>query len=404
MSKQSSQIAEAAAALAAQPNDLDAWWALSIAFAENGPKKRAAESFAELGEAASRRGLVGLAVACAIKTKVFDPTRSVQLTRSIAQRHARSERTRGRHTAPPMPPPEAAEEPGEIPAKKRAALVLAAKAISKAKELAVERTAESLPPQHLAAALSPEDLVGLVAAASLVEYKTDEPVIEQGRTADTLYWVARGSARAERSGTVLGELRSNMFFGEIALLSGTTRTAGVVASEPTWLLEVPAESLERLASSSPDLATVLARHARRRLLSNLMTTSPLFTQLTEAERASLLREFESRILEVGESLIENGSDNDKLFVIVSGAFEVKRTDEHIATLICGDAVGEKSLLSRAPAEAEVVATEPGVVLFLERAKFDAVAVEHPGLLAEVYKLIVEREKQEVVHDASDLVI
>ena len=41
-----------------------------------------------------------------------------------------------------------------------------------------------------------------------------------------------------------------------------------------------------------------------------------------------------------------------------------------------------------------------------REQFDQVAVNHPGLLAEVYKLLVQRESknQALVHDASELIV
>jgi hypothetical protein len=45
-------------------------------------------------------------------------------------------------------------------------------------------------------------------------------------------------------------------------------------------------------------------------------------------------------------------------------------------------------------------------LRLSRQEFDSTAVKYPQLLAEVFKLLVEREEanQRQVHDASDLVV
>ena len=80
----------------------------------------------------------------------------------------------------------------------------------------------------------------------------------------------------------------------------------------------------------------------------------------------------------------------------------------IATLTIGDAIGEMSLLSQGPASADVVATESSVMLALPRTRFDEVVLEHPQLLAEVYKLLRDRSQAnneaDVVYDASDLVI
>ena len=86
--------------------------------------------------------------------------------------------------------------------------------------------------------------------------------------------------------------------------------------------------------------------------------------------------------------------------------QVKNGAEVLAVLAPGDAVGEMSLLARRPASFDVIAVERTVALSLSREKFDEVAVDHPTLLAEVYKLLVQRENDNLalVHDANDLVV
>jgi CRP-like cAMP-binding protein len=95
-----------------------------------------------------------------------------------------------------------------------------------------------------------------------------------------------------------------------------------------------------------------------------------------------------------------------LYVVASGRCEVRSGGDMVANLTVGDGFGEISLLQRRPAVADVVAAEPTVTLSLARASFDDVAVKHPELLAEVYRLLLERERdnQALYHDASDLVI
>jgi CRP-like cAMP-binding protein len=78
----------------------------------------------------------------------------------------------------------------------------------------------------------------------------------------------------------------------------------------------------------------------------------------------------------------------------------------LAELGPGAAVGEISLVSGAPAVADVVAIEPAVLLRLARKDFDAVGKRHPELLAQVEKLVVAREKanRALFQDASDLIV
>src|SRR5204862_88931 len=87
-----------------------------------------------------------------------------------------------------------------------------------------------------------------------------------------------------RHQAALGELHSGAFFGEIALVGGMRRTARVTACDDVWLLEIPARAIATAATKHPQLAEVLASHARARLLANLTRTSELFRALGDADR------------------------------------------------------------------------------------------------------------------------
>ena len=100
-------------------------------------------------------------------------------------------------------------------------------------------------------------------------------------------------------------------------------------------------------------------------------------------------------------ILRQGQEGERLHVIVSGEVSVRRDGEVIAGLAAGDVFGEMSLVGRKPAGADVVALTRTVTLSLDRRSFDEVAVKHPEVLAEVYKLIVERDAAE---SASGLVI
>ena len=86
-------------------------------------------------------------------------------------------------------------------------------------------------------------------------------------------------------------------------------------------------------------------------------------------------------------------------------------DTCISQLGVGDGFGEMSMLGRKPATFDVVATSSALLLSVSRDKFDQVAADHPELLAEVYKLLVDREKENegttadaTIVDADDLII
>lgn len=405
-------IARRAARLRRTPADLATWHHLARTLLEAEKDAAASKVFLALGCAANRLAQVALAVACAQQLRDLGAEDEAEdLVSAIAKLHCRGSKAidpKRKHT-PLAPPPAGDSAQDEMLANLtlEAAVESALAAADYAKGEIEKRSGSGLPATPLVGVLARDELreLALVVRHRLVDEGT--VVIEIGEPATSLFWVASGALEVTRGEHVLGELRSNAFFGEIALVGATDRTAQVTATTDSWLLDIPSESLEKLAGRSPRLARVLANHARARILSNVMRTSGLFSSLSDDERRSLLPRFEPRILDDGERLIEGGGANDSLYVVASGTVEVRSGEELIATLSVGEGVGEQSLLSRKPAMCDVVSKGRTVVLGLERSHFDDLVLAHPGLLTEAYRLLVEREKQgrdKVVHDASTLVI
>lgn len=410
MSKsQARDIAAAAAALATSPVDLGRWLTLASALASAGKREEAASAFKELGHAANALGQVALAVTCArLLVQHKQPTLAAALVDDIARLHCAGSKHLDRAARPSPPAPSGAGAAADVGSPSLDEAVAAAtSAVEAAATHAAERAPAKLSPTPLVHVLTPDDFRALVDVVQVRKRPAGHVVMEVGQPARALFWIARGAVQVSRDEHQLGELRSGAFFGEIALVGGTTRTARVSCLDESWLLELPAADVEKLATRQPKLAKVLAEYARARLLANVMRTSELFLRLDENERKELLERFTTRMIEPGGKLIERGVPNDSLFVLVSGQAEVRDEGGSIATLAPGDGVGEMSLLSRQPAVADVVATEAVAVLAISRADFDQVAVKHPGLLAEVYRLKVERESansEAIIHDAADLIV
>ncbi len=399
--------------LSSRPADLGAWFDIANALAEAGDKNAASDALARLGDAASKLGQVALAVACVRKLDALGSSDKARpLVDAIGALHCRSaaEPTRGPRTRPPAPPaPEKHASAALLPpgTSVKALQSAATDAIAVAERSARDRAPDVLPSTPLVRGLDAPDFRELVSVAKLSLRKMGSVIVDVGQPARSLFWIARGAATATRDGVELGQLYAGAFFGEIALVGATTRTARVACGEDTWLLEIPAAALESLAGKAPKLGRVLARYARARLLANVMRTSELFSRITEQERSDLLPMFETRLVAAGTRVIEDGGFNDSLMVVVSGRCEVREGDEVRASLVVGDAVGEMSLMSRDAAVADVVATEQTVFLCLSRSAFDVVADKHPGLLAEVYKLAVARKRANrdaLIHEADELIV
>lgn len=400
MTVSADDLARATGRLRAHPTDWGAWLEVAVLLAALGHTDDAEAAFATIGEGARVTGRVALAVACGRHLADLGSVRGPELVDQVIETYA----TGGPHfafTAPPAP-----EEPPAIEVPAGDARTQARFVIDKLGAWLTARQPSQVPPAPLLSALSKAGARALVGVMSPHAMPAGTVLVEAGAPALALYWLAHGTVSVARDGHPLGELHSGAFFGEIALVGGTRRTATVTAAEDLWLLEIPARAVETAAAKHPKLAEVLAFHARARLLSNLTRTSELFRALGDTDRDELLGKFESQIVAANTTFISEGDGNEHLWVVVAGRCEVRSAGAVIAELGPGAAVGEISLVSGAPAVADVVAVEPAVLLRLARKDFDAVGKRHPELVKAVQELVIAREtaNRALFQDASDLIV
>jgi len=393
------------------PADWGAWLEVAATLSAFGATDEAEAAFATLGEGARVTGRVALAVACGRHLAELGSVRGPELIEQVIDTYA----TGGPHFAFATPP--APEEPPVVELAAGEPLAQARALIAELGKWLVARQPAQVPPAPLLSALSKPGARALVGVMTARAYPAGATIVEIGAPATALYWIAEGTVTVSRpkhqpasaaSGPIaqLAELHSGAFFGEIALVGGTTRTANVLAAEDVWLLEIPARAVETAAQKYPQLAEVIAFHARARLLANVLRTSELFKPLDDKLRGELLGKFSSELVPKGMTFIRDGQPNDSLWVIVAGTALVSSAGARVAELGSGAAVGEMSLVSGAPAGADVVALEPLVVLRLAKQDFDAVVKRHPSVLSIVEQLAASREQanRALFQDASDLIV
>jgi CRP-like cAMP-binding protein len=128
------------------------------------------------------------------------------------------------------------------------------------------------------AQLSPEQRSSFIRSATVREVPSGTRIVEQGDIASSAYFILDGSATAGipdgDSFRGLSTMVAGDFFGEIAALTGSPRTADVIAESDTTLLEVPAESLR---------ATMVVPEIQR------LVHATLTTRLIRTEAADLPR-------------------------------------------------------------------------------------------------------------------
>jgi hypothetical protein len=125
----------------------------------------------------------------------------------------------------------------------------------------------ALPAKHLNdviplfANLTQEDFSWVVEKTTAKTYLSGEPIVREGETGDSIYIIIKGQVKVTaRSGVqevILGTLGENDFFGEVAFLTGRPRTADVIATAETEILELPGSALRELVSRYPRIQGVL---------------------------------------------------------------------------------------------------------------------------------------------------
>lgn len=96
-------------------------------------------------------------------------------------------------------------------------------------------------------------------------YAAGETIVKEGATGTALYVVLRGNVRVERGGASVGDLRSNDFFGELALIEDEPRSASVIAVDEAECLLFPAWEFRALLEEHPQIAVAIMRALIQRL-------------------------------------------------------------------------------------------------------------------------------------------
>src|ERR671938_1358916 len=113
-----------------------------------------------------------------------------------------------------------------------------------------EDTARLLGRVSLFADLSERDLAELAQVAVPRSWLAGEVVFREGDPGDTCYVIRSGCVRVTRRHSdgrqiTLAELREGDIFGELAMISGETRSATVEATQPTTGVAILAGDLRR---------------------------------------------------------------------------------------------------------------------------------------------------------------
>ena len=140
------------------------------------------------------------------------------------------------------------------------------------------------------------------------------------------------------------------------------------------------------------ISSAFADEVRRRdfvVTWGMLARVPLFSHLSAAEIADIMRLLRARAIESGEILVRRGDAASSMYFITAGEVEIELPHQRVR-LSDGSFFGEIALLHRTKRSGTVTATRKTRLLALDAQDFHALIERMPTLAAHVHKTAKER--------------
>ena len=204
-------------------------------------------------------------------------------------------------------------------------------------------------------------------------------VFRRDEYANSLYLVLDGEVGIEVEGGALVKLGQGQFFGEMALISGRCRTATVVATKPSVLLEIDRNTMVRLVRSNPAIKQGIDGPAVIRQIKTYLAPHVDDAVFAEVAASAQVVEFKA-----GDTLIEEGAtDDDSVYLIrkgsVTASVRIGGKDIVLNYVPAGNYVGEMALVLHQPRAATVKAAIATETIRIDSAHFRALLDRDPDL-------------------------
>ncbi len=407
-----------------QPNDHRARMLAARCYAKLGENERAVTVLHACAEGLLRRDYLLSAIAACRQALPLAP-REKRIRETLARIHARAARiVSGKAPVPPPLPPESlydGQVTSDLMTLTGSELSDTAISVLAAPDTGGQADPEARPPLPLFADLDREAFVDLVELLDYRELEDGADICTEGQGGDRIFVLVAGKAevsrRIEGQEKRLAFLGGGSIFGEMSLLTGAPPTSTVRAVGDADVLEIERKDLNELARKYPAVPQTLATFAQTRMARNIVSTSPLFAPVPEAERSELLARFVFRGVQPGEKLIKEGEPVNALVLVLAGELVVQKEDASGTGVVSlnvireGEVAGEIALLKGLRATATVACTRKTAVATLDRSAFEALLRSHPpireyleGLSDRRLKQIGEAMRPIEVLDADELVV
>jgi CRP-like cAMP-binding protein/rhodanese-related sulfurtransferase len=228
--------------------------------------------------------------------------------------------------------------------------------------------------------LSGGALEALSAKLEIVNSPKGTEIIKEGDVGDAFYFVRDGRldvTMATKSGleAKLAVISSGQGFGEMSLLTGSSRFCTVRAATGVTLYRWSKNDFEEIVGHEPAFRKMLLNKAEEFSEYNKIKVLQPFALLEPDKMYAILARMIEKTYSLGEDIIVQGEKGDYYYIIKSGHVAVlqKKKGEQearqVALLREGDAFGEEALIRSDPRNATCRAVEETTVYALDKVDF-----------------------------------
>jgi CRP-like cAMP-binding protein len=214
----------------------------------------------------------------------------------------------------------------------------------------------------------------------ITNYPKGAEVTREGEPADFFYFIKQGRVEVTKNTKYgpakLSVITSGQGFGEIAILTGSMRSASIRAITDVTLYQLTKADFESIMQKEPAFKNALLKRARDLSFYDKIKTLQPFVLLDPDKMYALQARMIKKTYSLGDDIIVQGEKGDYYYIIKSGRVAVlkKKKGEdsalQVAILQEGDGFGEEALIRDDPRNATCRAIEETTVYAIDKVDFD----------------------------------
>lgn len=255
---------------------------------------------------------------------------------------------------------------------------------------------DELPDIPLFSHLSPMAFMELLRLTEVEDVQIGEHILQPGHGRRSLFIVVKGQVIVTKhigdEDVCLATNSEGDFFGEFGLLTGRDHSATVTATQPTTLLVVNEDAIQRVAEHDAEIWDRLWDYYHIRMLNNLMSSHGIFGKLGAEDREDLIDSFELREFEEHARILSYDEPCHFVYLILFGEVMLKPYDEPDQQRVLreGEFFGFLPSLSDEPGKTEVLALKDTSLLCLPARDFRALTRKNARIAGELRNILKAR--------------